>query len=67
METFTALIVTSQDELGTDRQSVRHFFIAKGSSAELQTLLIIGNEVGYIDTKLAKDLLNECSVISPDL
>jgi four helix bundle protein len=56
--------IAEGDELGTDKQSVRHFFIAKGSSAELQTLLIIGTEIGYIDEKIAKNLINECKVIS---
>ncbi|MGB8491948.1 MAG: four helix bundle protein [Bacteroidales bacterium] len=56
--------IAEGDELGTDKQSIKHFFIAKGSSAELQTLLIIANEVGYIDSELAKELLNECNIIS---
>lgn len=37
--------IAEGDELGTDKQSVRHFYIAKGSSAELQTLLIIAKEI----------------------
>jgi four helix bundle protein len=56
--------IAEGDELGTDKQAVRHFNIAKGSSAELQTLLIIANETGYIENELTKDLLNECYVIS---
>jgi len=56
--------IAEGDELGTDKQSVRHFYIAKGSGAELQTLLIIGSEIGYIEPHLADDLINECKVIS---
>ena len=56
--------IAEGDELGTDKQSVRHFYIAKGSSAELQTLLIIANEIGYIENELTNDLLNECNIIS---
>jgi len=56
--------IAEGDELGTDKQSIRHFYIAKGSSAELQTLLIIANEIGYIKNELTKDLLNECNIIS---
>jgi four helix bundle protein len=56
--------IAEGDELGTDKQSVRHFFIAKGSSAELQTLLIIGTEIGYIEKEIADSLINECKVIS---
>ena len=56
--------IAKGDELGTNKQSIRHFFIAKGSSAELQTLLIIGNEIGYIEEEIADTLINECKVIS---
>jgi len=56
--------IAEGDELGSDKQSVRHFFIAKGSSAELQTLIIIGSEIGYIEGKIADELMNESKVIS---
>lgn len=56
--------IAEGDELGTDKQSIRHFYIAKGSSAELQTLLIIANEIGYIETKTIEELVNDCKIIS---
>jgi four helix bundle protein len=56
--------IAEGDELGSDKQSVHHFFIAKGSSAELQTLIIIGSEIGYIEDKTADELMNESKVIS---
>jgi four helix bundle protein len=56
--------IAEGDELDTDKQSIRHFYIAKGSAAELQTLLIIGSEIGYIEPEVADDLINECKVIS---
>ncbi|MCJ7448918.1 MAG: four helix bundle protein [Bacteroidales bacterium] len=56
--------IAEGDELGTDKQSVRHFFIAKGSCAELHTLIIIGSEIGYIDNDIANILINECKIIS---
>lgn len=56
--------IAEGDELDTNKQSVRHFYIAKGSVAELQTLLIIAQEIGYIDQDLLKSLNNECNVIS---
>jgi four helix bundle protein len=52
------------DELGTNKQSIRHFYIAKGSSAELQTLLIIAYEIGYIDKDDLDVLDRECNLIS---
>jgi four helix bundle protein len=56
--------IAEGDELGTDKQSVRHFYIAKGSSAELQTLIIIGSEIGYLNSKIAEELINESKTIS---
>jgi len=43
--------ISEGDELGTNKQSIRHFYIAKGSIAELQTLLIISHEINYIDQR----------------
>ena len=40
--------IAEGDELGTDKQSVRYFYTAKGSSAELLTQAIIASEVGYL-------------------
>ena len=56
--------IAEGDELDTNKQSVRHFYIAKGSAAELQTLLIIGSEVGYIEPQQTIDLINDCKLIS---
>jgi len=56
--------IAEGDELGTDKQSIRHFYIAKGSCAELQTLVVIGNEVGYFDQESADILIKECQIIS---
>jgi four helix bundle protein len=56
--------IAEGDELGTDKQSVRHFFIAKGSAAELQTLIIIGSEIGDIEKGIAESLINQCKLIS---
>jgi len=56
--------IAEGDELGTDKQSIRHFYIAKGSAAELQTLLVIGSEIGYIEPQMTNDLINDCKIIS---
>ena len=37
------------DERDTDKESVRYFFIAKGSVAELRTQLQIAHESGYLN------------------
>ncbi|MCX6255437.1 MAG: four helix bundle protein [Bacteroidia bacterium] len=56
--------IAEGDELGSDKQSVRYFFIAKGSTAELLTQLIIAQEIGYLDSETMDSLVNECKVIS---
>ena len=56
--------IAEGDELDTDRQSVRFFYIAKASSAELLTQLIIGNEIGYIAKEEAEQLIDDCRIIS---
>jgi len=56
--------IAEGDELGSDKQSVRHFYIAKGSCAELMTQIIIGLEIGYIDQSDYDNLINDCKIIS---
>ena len=56
--------IAEGDELDTNKQSVRHFYIAKGSIAELQTLLIVSNEIDYIDLDSLNSIHNDCDVIS---
>jgi four helix bundle protein len=56
--------IAEGDESGSDKLSVRHFYIAKGSTAELMTQLIIAFEIGYIDLELKKSLVDECDKIS---
>ena len=56
--------ISEGDELGTDKQAVRHFYISKGSSAELFTQLTISNKIGYLTEDENKYYLNECKGIS---
>ena len=56
--------ISEGDELGTNKQSIRHFYIAKGSVAELQTLLIISNEIDYLDLETLNTLNNECNILA---
>ena len=56
--------IAEGDDLETDKQSVRHFYIAKGSTAELLTQLIIAKEVGYLETETSQSLINDCRIIS---
>lgn len=56
--------IAEGDELVTDKLAVRHFYISKGSSAELMTQLIIANEIGYTDDLTKDTLVDECDKIS---
>jgi len=56
--------IAEGDELDTDKQSIRHFYIAKGSTAELLTQIIIGKEIGYIDPVKSDELIESCRIIS---
>jgi putative endonuclease len=56
--------IAEGDESGTNKISIRYFYTAKGSVAELQTQLIIASEIGYIDSVLKDKLINDCDRIS---
>lgn len=56
--------IAEGDELDTDRQSIKYFHIAKGSSAELLTQTIIANEIGYMNKKNFDHINIECRAIS---
>jgi four helix bundle protein len=56
--------IAEGDESGTDKLSIRYFFIAKGSTAELMTQLIIANEIGYITSETKNQLVDDCDKIS---
>ena len=56
--------IAEGDNLDTDKQSIRHFYIARGSSAELRTQLIIAKEIGYITMDQYDRLEKDCEKIS---
>ncbi|MEZ4956378.1 MAG: four helix bundle protein [Saprospiraceae bacterium] len=41
--------IAEGDELDSNKQSIRHFYFAKGSTAELLTQIIIAAEINYIE------------------
>jgi four helix bundle protein len=47
------------DERDTDKESVRYFFIAKGSVAELRTQLQIAHESGHLNNSAYETLEKE--------
>lgn len=40
--------IAEGDELGSDKQAIRHFYISKGSTAALSTQLLIAKKIGYL-------------------
>ena len=56
--------IAEGDELGSNKQAIKFFYIAKGSSAELLTQAIIALEIEYIDKKSFAHIETECTAIS---
>ena len=52
------------DELGTNKQAINFFHIAKGLTAEVQTQAILAKEIGYLDDKSYSQINQECETIS---
>ena len=55
--------IAEGDERGTNRDSVRFLYIAKGSLAELRTQLEIAHEIGYLNDAVMVDLDEKCAII----
>ncbi len=56
--------IAEGDELGTDKQSIRFFYTAKGSCAEVLTQAIIVHEIGYVTNEQFNHIEEECKGIS---
>lgn len=55
--------IAEGDNLDTDKQSIKHFFIARGSIAELRTQLIVSMEIGYIQNEIFAEFDKDCEEI----
>jgi len=56
--------ISEGDELGTDNQAIRQFYIAKGSAAKLYTQIIVSGKIGYLEDAEKEYFSNECKGIS---
>ena len=56
--------ISEGDELGTDKQAIKQFYISKGSAAELYTQVKISYQIGYIKEDEMISLSRECKGIS---
>lgn len=59
--------IAEGDESGSVQNSIRYFNIAKGSSAELRTQLLIASEIGYLSKESYDELNEKCNAISQKL
>jgi four helix bundle protein len=48
------------DERDTDKESIRFFYIAKGSLAELRTQIQIAHEIGYLEKEIYEGIEADC-------
>jgi len=55
--------IAEGDELGTNKQSINHFFHARASAAELLSQLIISHEIGFVEENEFEELENTCKKI----
>lgn len=56
--------IAEGDEYGSNKQSVKFLYIAKGSSAELLTQAIIAGEIEYSGSHEIQYIATECKAIS---
>jgi len=56
--------IAEGDELNTDKQAIRYFYMAKGSSAEVLTQAMIALEIGYFDNDTYREIESRCTEIS---
>ena len=56
--------IAEGEQLDSDKQSIRHLYISRGSTAELRSLSIVTHEVGYIDKQDLNHIETECTAIA---
>ncbi|MBW1973691.1 MAG: four helix bundle protein [Deltaproteobacteria bacterium] len=56
--------IAEGDERQSNKESIRFFYIAKGSSAEVLTQATIAFEIGYIDNGIFKEIEKRWTEIS---
>ena len=55
--------IAEGDERDTNKDSVRFFYIAKGSLAELQTQVQIAHEIGYLRKQFFEEVEEDCTIL----
>ena len=55
--------IAEGDELGTNKNGNRHFYITKGSAAEVVTQVLLAKRIGYLDETVANSITEKGSKI----
>jgi four helix bundle protein len=56
--------IAEGDDLESDKQSIKYFYIARGSLAELRTQILISMEIEYITMEYYDEIEKRCEKIS---
>jgi four helix bundle protein len=56
--------IAEGEDLGTDRQAIKFFYSAKGSTAEVFTQAMIAYEIGYLTEPQFRHIQEECQAVS---
>ena len=56
--------IAEGEQLGSNLQSIRHLYIARGSAAELYTQAIIAKEINYLNSEVFSNIENKYNQIS---
>ena len=56
--------IAEGDERSTDKESIRFFYMSKGSLAELRTQIQIACEVNVLSSDIYESLDSECSALA---
>lgn len=59
--------IAEGNDRGTNKESVRYLYIAKGSLAELMTQLVIADEIGYLEKVKFNEIEEKCTQISKSI
>ncbi len=55
--------IAEGDERETDKEAIRSFYVAKGSTAELLTQALIAQDIGYLNQQQVETLSERCKDI----
>lgn len=64
VQLFQLRLILLKEMSCTNAQSVRHFYIVKGSCAEVITFLVLDEDIGYLERDIVPSLIEEYRHVS---